>query len=138
LPTAIGLIDHEFVGRLELKFRRSGAEDLVILVSRVDSAPLPPDGSIIGEWSCVSVAMEYRGHWVKIVRNVRHSLADMPINKIELLSGPYPYQSCSMAELAPGSIFAETRALKHTTKWGHQRLFHGDTYRLGPNGPEPL
>src|SRR5580658_10252361 len=43
-------LDHEFVGRLERKFRRAGAEDLVI--------------QVIGD--SVSVAMEYRGHWVKI------------------------------------------------------------------------
>jgi hypothetical protein len=138
LPTASGLIDHEFVGRLELKFRRAGAEDLVVLVSRIDSTPLPPNGSIIGEWSCVSVAMEYRGHWVKIVRNVKHLLADLPIDKTELLSGPYPYQACWMADLAPGSIFALTGAFRNRTKWSQQRLFHGDTYRLGPHGPELL
>jgi hypothetical protein len=62
----IGL-DHEFVGRLERKFRRAGAEDLVVLVTNGDTAPQPPRGLTLGAASSVSVAMEYRGHWVKIV-----------------------------------------------------------------------
>jgi hypothetical protein len=88
-------LDHEFIGRLERKFRRAGAEDLVIQVTG-DS---------------VSVAMEYRGHWVKIGGTGVH-----------LLSGPYPYEYCRLQDLKSGAIFA----------------FQGDTYRMGPNGPELL
>lgn len=89
----------DLVPRIERKYRRAGAEDLVIR-SR--------NGS-------VSVAMEYRGHWVKIARPQSESHA-------ELLSGPYPYEYCVEAGLTPGAIFAR----------------NGETYRMGSRGPELL
>jgi hypothetical protein len=46
--------------------------------------------------------------------------------KTELLTGPYPYECCQRSDLTPGAIFATTDG---TT---------GDTYRLGPEGPELL
>jgi hypothetical protein len=110
-------LDHEFVGRLERKYRRAGAEDLVILV--------------IG--ASVSVAMEYRGHWVKIVRSALNS-PGVSNSKTELLSGPYPYESCRLSDLKPGAIFA---AVTESSIDG-KRLFHGDTYRQGSDGPELL
>ncbi len=93
--------DQNIVARLELKYRRAGAEDLVIV---------PHKGSI-------SVALEYRGHWVKIARP-----APADNLRTELLSGPYPYAPCLQSSLTPGAIFAQ----------------NGETYRLGPNGPELL
>jgi Xaa-Pro aminopeptidase len=89
----------DIVPRLELKYRRAGAEDLVIR-NHNDS---------------ISVAVEYRGHWVKIARPQRDS-------HVELLSGPYPYEFCQESALTPGAIFAR----------------NGETYRMGPNGPELL
>ena len=41
---AIGLTDHELTGRLERRFRRAGAEDLVVLISDGRSVPLPAVG----------------------------------------------------------------------------------------------
>ena len=38
------------------------------------------------------------------------------------------------SDLKPGSIFA---AVTESIVNG-KRIFHGDTYRQGPNGPEPL
>jgi len=91
--------DQDIVPRLELKYRRAGAEDLVIR-KRTGST---------------SVAMEYRGHWVKIARPA------VPTHT-ELLSGLYPYEFCEESALTPGAIFSR----------------NGETYRLGPSGPELL
>lgn len=100
LDTELRVGDHDIVPRLELKYRRAGAEDLVIRMH---------NGSL-------SVAVEYRGHWVKVARPAPAS------THVELLSGPYPYEFCLESALTPGAIFAR----------------NGDTYRLGPNGPELL
>lgn len=133
----IGL-DHEFVGRLERRYRRAGAEDLVVLVTNGDTPPLPPRGLNLGATSSVSVAMEYRGHWVKIVGPGFQRAAGLPPgasnSKIELLSGPYPYEPCRQSDLKPGTIFA---AVTESTVNG-KRLFHGDTYRQAPTGLELL
>jgi hypothetical protein len=85
--------DRELSGRLELAFRRAGAEDLILRI----------------ETGSVAVAMEYRGHWVKLARP-RTSEAAMHdrftaalVNQeglIENLSGPCPY------EVGAGEIFA--------------------------------
>jgi hypothetical protein len=126
-------LDHEYVGRLEHKFRRAGAEDLVVLVTNGDTAPQPPRGLTLGATSSVSVAMEYRGHWVKIVGPGFQPAVGLPAG-VQTLSGPYPYEYCRSEDLKPGSIFA---AVTEATVNG-KRIFHADTYRLGPNGPELL
>jgi hypothetical protein len=126
-------LDHEFVGRLERKFRRAGAEDLVVLVTNGDTPPLPPSGLTLGATSSVSVAMEYRGHWVKIVGPGFQPAAGIPPG-VQILSGPYPYEYCRSQDLQPGAIFA---AVTESTVNGKRR-YHGDTYRQGPNGPELL
>jgi hypothetical protein len=91
LPSAA--TDRELSGRLELAFRRAGAEDLIL---RIDN------GS-------VSVAMEYRGHWVRLARPrsadaASHDRFTAALaaggGLIENLSGLYPY------EIGPGEIFA--------------------------------
>jgi hypothetical protein len=112
------------MGNLELTLRRAGAEDVVILVNK---------GS-------VSLAMEYRGHWAKIERPLPIR-GPFPIptrdlfpsrdrkgalSKTELLTGPYPWECCQRADLTPGAIFAVTDGST------------GDTWRLGPEGPELL
>jgi hypothetical protein len=126
-------LDHEFVGRLERRYRRDGAEDLVILVTNGDTPPQPPKGLTLGATSSISVAMEYRGHWVKIVGSGFQPAAGI-LPGVQLLSGLYPYEYCHFSDLKPGAIFASVTELKVDSK----RLFQGDTYRLGPNGPEPL
>jgi hypothetical protein len=138
LASGLGLVDHEFVGRLERKYRGAGVEDLVILVTNGDSPPLPPNGSILKPSFSVSVALEYRGHWVKIVGSGFQPAAGLPPgvsnSKVELLSGAYPYESCEQSALKPSSIFAAvTQSIV-----GGKRIFHGDTYRQGPAGAELL
>jgi hypothetical protein len=138
LPHAAGLVDHEFVSRLEGRFRSAGIEDLVVLTTNGRTPPLPPDGSTLASTSSVSIAMEYRGHWTKIVGSGFQPAAGLPPgasnSKIELLSGPYPYEFCAQADLQAGSIFA---SMSEVAVNGH-RIFHGDTWRLGSNGPELL
>src|SRR5262245_6607021 len=68
VPKAVGLVDHQFVGILERRFRRAGAEDLIVLTTNGQSAPAPPCGAVLEEHFSVSVALEYRGHWVRITR----------------------------------------------------------------------
>jgi len=125
--------DHEFVGRLERKYRRAGAEDLVILVTNGDTPPQPPKGLILGPASSISIAMEYRGHWVKIVGPGFQPAAGL-LAGVQLLSGPYPYEYCHSPDLKPGAIFA---AVTESAVNG-KRIFQGGTYRLGPNGQELL
>lgn len=134
LSSGLGLVDHEFVGQLERRFRRAGAEDLVILVTNGDSPPLPPNGSILKPSFSVSVALEYRGHWVKVALPYGGVSTEVAGVKTELLSGPYPYETCTLADLPLGSIFA----LVTESRVEGKRIFHGDTYRQGPNGAEPL
>jgi hypothetical protein len=128
LPNGKGLVDHEFVGRLERRFRRAGAEDLVILVTNGKTPPLPANGSILGDSYSVQVAVEYRGHWVKVCRPL------VPDEKgtqaeacaTELLSGSYPYEWCDAAALTPGSVFA----LFRESQVNGYRSFYADTYQL--------
>src|SRR5262245_25294339 len=44
IPNAVGLVDHHFVGRLERRFRRAGAEDLIVLVTNGNTVPAPASG----------------------------------------------------------------------------------------------
>lgn len=131
---APGIVDHQLVGELEREYRRAGVEDLVILVTNGDTPPLPPNGSTPGPSCSVSVAMEYRGHWVKIVRTTQQFSSNSGQLRTELLSGPYPYESCSPASLRPGSIFARVAEFAVAGK----RLFVGDSYWRGLKGGEEL
>jgi hypothetical protein len=134
LPSGLGLVDHEFVGQLERRYRRAGAEDLVILVTNGDSPPLPPNGSILKPSFSISVAFEYRGHWVKVALPFGGMSTEVAGVKTELLSGPYPYETCTLADLPPGSIFA----LVTESRVDGKRIFDASTFRRGPNGSELL
>jgi hypothetical protein len=146
LPQGAGNVDHQFVGRLELVYRRAGAEDLLVLLGQGDSAPRPPNGTVLGERYSVAVALEYRGHWVKVTRShaaaeVQRALHDQFAlalrdgrGHMENLSGPYPYESCEITEMNSGSIFA----LHVDSRSGGQRLFYGDTCRLDQSGAKLL
>ena len=126
---AVGRTDHEFTSRLERKFRRGGAEDLIILLTNGKTPPMPPRGESLNNLFSVALALEYRGHWIKTVRNAVEQAASLPPHAhYETLSGSYPY------ETGDGSIFA---ARWETTHNG-LRLFHGDTYRRTPQGAELL
>ncbi len=63
LPRGLGLVDHEFVGRLE---RNKAARAWNLSLTNGDTPPIPPNGSTLEQSFSVSVGMEYRGHWVKI------------------------------------------------------------------------
>ena len=133
-----GRVDHEVVGDLELKLRRAGAEDLVILVTNGDTPPLPPTGAVLTQSSSISVALEYRGHWVKVGQPILAAAgfpAGSPTSKIELLSGPYPYEPVVQPAIKPGSVFA----LSSESILNGKRIFQTETHTQGLNGvAEPL
>ncbi len=79
----------DIVARLELNYRRAGAEDLVIVIHE----------------GVISVALEYRGHWAKLARPLRAGAATTS-QGTELLSGPYPWEQCIESALTAGAIFA--------------------------------
>jgi hypothetical protein len=112
LANGAGLTDYQFSGRLERAFRRAGAEDLVLLFSTGDSAPRPARGSMLGDQYSVAVALEYRGHWVRITR------AHTSDEAAKMLQDAF-----AAAEKVSGGIFA----LHVEIKYGGGRLFHGDT-----------
>ena len=132
---AIGLIDHELTGRLERRFRRAGAEDLVVLISDGRSVPLPAAGNKINENSSATVALEYNGHWVKLSRNVNNvssvlpPAADAEIHR-ELLSGRYPWEGMTSHEDALNVITSVQVMIRR----GENRLYYGDTGIQGPDG----
>ena len=118
IPRGAGLVDHQFVGILERRFRRAGAEDLVILLTNGRTVPAPPSGAVLEDHFSVSVAVEYRGHWVRLSRP--HGQAKAPgaaLQCIEHLDGAYPY------EWGSGRIMAQHFEYNHNGK----RLFYGDT-----------
>lgn len=130
----VGMTDHGFIGLLELRFRRAGAEDLVILVTNGDTPPLPPTGATLRDSFSISVALEYRGHWVKVARTPGGLPGSPEESKIELLSGPYPYECCSRADLSEGSLFAlHTECREHG-----KRRFQSDSWRQTADGAELL
>jgi hypothetical protein len=134
LPGAAGLLDHQFVGRLERKYRSRGAEDLITLVTNGDTSPLPPTGATLTPACSISVAMEYRGHWARAAIPFDGMSTTVLSVRRELLSGPYPYEVCEPADLAPGSIFAMTTESLVEGK----RIFDASTFRKGPAGSELL
>jgi hypothetical protein len=142
LPKGVGGVDHHLVGRLERRFRRAGAEDLITLVTNGETVPASPAGKTLEENYSVSLAVEYRGHWVRLSRPQASAqvLSDcktafeksldrpQPGICIENLGGSYPY------EAGPGSIFA----LHVEFKAGGKRLFYGDTCWRSEAGPQIL
>ena len=147
-----GILDYQFAGRLERAFRRAGAEDLVILLSDGNAAPRPAMGAVLGESYSVTVAAEYRGHWIRLSRPRTSAMVaesiqnrfdrllrdpkattDAPVY-VESLSGPYPYQPCDRSQVGRGSIFA----LHVEFNAGGRRFFYGDTCWFGEMGPQPL
>lgn len=62
MPNAAGLTDHQFAGRLERAYRRAGAEDLEVRFNGK-----PAHGAMLGKQDSISVDLEYRGHWARIL-----------------------------------------------------------------------
>src|SRR5262249_33727949 len=118
IPKAISRVDHHFVGTLERRLRRAGAEDLIVLVTNGRTVPAPPSGSALEENFSVSIALEYRGHWIRVSRTHGRELAPTPGTSIsERLDTGYPY------EVGDGTMKCEHREYNHNGK----RLFQGDT-----------
>jgi hypothetical protein len=135
---AAGLTDYRFAGLLERKFRRAGAEDLVVLVSNGLTAPLPAAGNVIDGRSSVVVALERNGHWVKLSRNVAgHTTALPPGDGVtmhrEWLSGPYAWEGITERVTPQGII-----SLQVEIKVNGSRLYYGDTCLQGPGHLEVL
>ena len=129
LAGGAGQLDHEFTGRLERKFRRAGAEDLMVLLTNGRTPPAPARGEKLGASYSVALALEYRGHWVKIARNAANRPSERPADAYtENLSGPYPF------EAGAGPIFAA----RWETADNGLRLFYGDTYLRRGKGAELL
>jgi hypothetical protein len=132
---AIGLTDHELTGRLERRFRRAGAEDLVVLISDGHTAPLPAAGKKINENSSATVALEYNGHWVKLSRNIDNvstllpPSADADVHR-ELLSGRYPWEGMNSHEDSRNVITSVQVMIRR----GENRLYYGDTGIQGTDG----
>jgi hypothetical protein len=113
----VGLVDHQFVGRLERRFRRAGAEDLITLLTNGNTVPAPASGAKLEENFSVSLAVEYRGHWVRFSRAHGMVVTTAP-SLMESLDGSYPY------ECGTGNIMAEH--CEETMKNG-KRVFYGNT-----------
>jgi hypothetical protein len=132
---AIGLTDNELTGRLERRFRRAGAEDLVVLISDGRSVPLPAAGNKLNENSSASVALEYNGHWVKLSRNMNNVSSTLPPSADadvhrELLSGRYPWEGMASHEDSRNVI----TSIQVMIRRGENRLYYGDTGIQGPDG----
>jgi len=144
MSSGVGRSDHEFVGRLERRFRSAGAEDLVTMVTNGAGVPTPASGQLLQTYFSASIALEYRGHWVRIGRSHgfdfdpdqlrQEFLRPDSTPQIENLSGSYPYESVFRGDVGHGSIFAV-----HTSRpEGAKRIYSGDTFWFGPSGPEIL
>ncbi len=112
VPTGVGMVDYEFAGRLEKRLRLSGAEDLVILLANGDGPPAPARGRTLAAGYSISIALEYRGHWIRMSK-----LSQDITSEEEGLAGSYPYD-CDTA--------------------GDIRYINGDTHWHGPRGWEIL
>jgi hypothetical protein len=119
MPKGVGSMDHHFVGRLERRFRRAGAEDLIVLLTNGDRVPAPPCGETLRENYSISIALEYRGHWVRttVTKSAQSQTALAIEETLEFMGGAYPY------ECGQGSI-----PVKHAEqKVNGQRVFRGET-----------
>jgi hypothetical protein len=129
LPDAPGLTDFQFTGHLEREFRRAGAEDVVILLTNGQTPPLPANGARLEAASSVAVALEYRGHWVKLARSSESARQRFG----EAVRGN-PEIATTVEHLSGQSLFA----LHVESNENGRRFFHGDTCLKTENGAELL
>jgi hypothetical protein len=139
LPEGVGKIDHEFVGLLEKRLRLAGAEDLVTLLTNGDGPPAPARGRTLEEGFSVSIALEYRGHWVRLsMTRGPESMSILPpdvpnLPLTENLAGAYPYECC---DDGAGPILAHTVEIHdHDSS---KRFLIGETAWRGIKGFETL
>jgi hypothetical protein len=133
------LTDHAFVGRIERKFRRAGAEDLVVLVSDGRTPPLPASGKQMSAESSVTVALELNGHWAKLSRNAAGVTSPLPpaagsTVHLETLSGPYTWEGIESLDESQGAVVS----LQVEINGNGNRLYYGDTCLQTPGGLEIL
>lgn len=127
-PTAVGITDRELTGRLERALRRAGAEDLFVLVSDGQTAPVPPSGKLIHPHSSVSVALEYCGHWVKLSRNLAGLTSPLPPARgatvqMQTLSRACGWEGVTAGDDASGAVIS----LQVEIPVPGNRLYYGDT-----------
>jgi hypothetical protein len=149
MPAGVGKPDHRFVGRLERRLRRQGVEDLITLVTNGDAPPAPPLGAILKKHYSVSLAVEYRGHWVRVSRPCGSEEALLQCSNLfdavlaspqgasalfENLSGSYPYERMDATDLRPGSLVAIHVEFEHEGR----RLFYGDSCTCDHSGLHTL
>jgi len=141
----VGERDHHLVGELERRFRRAGVEDLIVMLTNGHGLPSPPEGTALEENFSVSLAVEYRGHWIRlsrpcappeILKMCSEKFAQLPASvetsllSFENLEGSYPYECIDRGDLKPGSIVAVHTEVHHAGK----RLFYGDTCLYDQSG----
>ncbi len=153
LPLGVGMRDCEFAGRLERRLRRAGIEDLMILLSHAQAPPLPAAGNLLEKEFSATLALEYRGHWVKVTRSSTSAAASTSLESlfdealraapcahtasplhVEVLSGLYPYEPAGEGTIENGTLFA----LQVETQWNGRRLFYGDTCLQTESGAKRL
>jgi hypothetical protein len=132
LASGVGMVDHEFTGHLERKFRRAGAEDLIILLTNGQKAPLPARGEVLSKEYSIALALEYRGHWVRLARSASERDPFPSRMNVSTLAGPYPYEVSDHLE-APSIL-----SIRFESRTDGLRLFHGDTYLSGSQGLDLL
>jgi len=130
IPKGVSSLDHHFVGRLEHRFRSAGVEDLIILLTNGDTVPAPPSGATLRENFSVSVAVEYRGHWIRLSRPhgtpevLRacqyhwNSRTSGPTVYSEMLDGSYPYEWSDNGNISACHVEYNLHG---------KRLFYGET-----------
>jgi len=142
-----GLSDFKFVGQLERALRLAGAEDLIIHISTGKTAPRSASGAALGGEYSVSLALEYCGHWVRVTRSYatganldllqesfRSAMANPSSASMEHLSGAYPFEYVAANRL----VESASLSLQVEMSAGGNRLFYGDTCRVGSQGLELL
>ncbi len=144
LSRGSGRSGQDFAGQLEGALRLAGAEDVTILLGDGESSPTAPRADLLRDPYTVAVALEYRGHWVKVTRtqtneksraDLRHAF-DRALRTgqglIENLVGSYPF------EPGPGNIFALHVAVRVPAGSGDEVLRYGDTCVHTPALPQLL
>lgn len=149
LPRWVGHLDHHLVGQLERRLRYAGIEDVIVMATNGNTQPAPPCGETLEENFSISLAVEYRGHWVRISRpcaspelstSCRDGFENLVLDSsarsvlLENLGGSYPYECVDASVLAPGSLIAAHAEFSHAGK----RLFYGDTGIYDPPRLKPL
>jgi len=142
LAAGIERTDYAQAGVLEGRLRRAGTEDLVLLFSDGTSSPTAANGRLLGSSYSVSLALEYRGHWVHVTRSLggqpllaawKARFSALQAGAItpsdETMDGSYPYE-CGRA----GGLISIHAEVQHD---GH-RFFYGETCWRGPGGWEVI